>query len=173
MTINRNGLPMQPSTVLTAKQFNDLKTLSKSVTRAKKELGEELDRVAPKRKRKHLEADLQRACFTHFRTQYPKYANLYFSIPNGTNLHKKRNAKGGFYTEMNLLKQQGLVVGVWDSFLALPKGKWGGAFFEFKIAPNKLSENQLQFLSLCQENYFMRTIFNFDDFKSFIEEYLR
>lgn len=67
------------------------------------------------------EHNLQKACVTWFRLQYPNY--ILFAIPNGA----KRTARQGHY-----YKEEGLTAGVPDLMIAEPVGYFSGFFVEMK-----------------------------------------
>lgn len=110
------------------------------------------------------EHKLQVACVKWFRYQYPNlYYNL-FAIPNGG----YRPDKTGVF-----LKAEGVVAGVSDIFLAIPRGGYHGAFIEMKILPKKPSKKQFEFAEKMKiYNYDWIVCYNFDQFKDFIEMYL-
>ena len=67
------------------------------------------------------EHNLQKACVTWFRLQYPNY--IIFAIPNGA----KRTARQGRY-----YKEEGLTAGVPDLFIPEPNETYAGLFIEMK-----------------------------------------
>lgn len=111
------------------------------------------------------EHQLQVNCFRYFRYQYPSLANLYFAIPNGM---WAKNIGAAIKQ-----KREGLMAGVFDTFLMLPKGDKHGLWVEFKIGKNKMSDNQTRFKSLAEkQQYATAVIYNFDDFKQIIDNYI-
>lgn len=72
---------------------------------------------------KHTESKLQSACIRWARLQYPALRVLLFSIPNGVATSA---------TQARILKAEGLVAGVADTFLAVPTAESAGTFIEFK-----------------------------------------
>ena len=62
----------------------------------------------------------------------PELATL-FSIPNGGQRHPAVAAK---------MKAEGVKAGVWDCFMATPRGADHGLWLELKIRPNKLTPAQ-------------------------------
>jgi len=114
---------------------------------------------------KHLEDNMQKACVTWFRLQYPGIAMLLFAIPNGG----KRNAR-----EAARLKSQGVTPGVPDLMLAVPKNDLHGVFFELKVGKNTLTANQVQMAEiLCQQDYGFMVIRSLDKFMEQIQIYLK
>jgi hypothetical protein len=86
---------------------------------------------------KKSEHNLQSACVSWFRIQYPKFAGLLFAIPNGGS----RTAAGG-----RALKREGVLPGVPDLFLAVPSGGLCGLFIELKTESGRLTRAQSEFL---------------------------
>ena len=110
------------------------------------------------------EAKLQSECFKWFRYAYPRYKKLFFAIPNGGSRNK---------IEAKNLKLQGVVPGVSDTCLAVPKGKYHGLYVEFKFGRNKLSDEQKEFLEqAAAQGYATATVWSFDEFQTVIENYL-
>lgn len=103
----------------------------------------------------------QTHCIRWYRMQYKD--NLLFAIPN----HGKRT-NGAKY------KREGLISGVPDLFLAVPKGIYSGMFIELKRTPkDKPTSNQINMLlSLKQSGYCCAIISDIQSFISTVEEYL-
>jgi len=59
-----------------------------------------------------------------------------FAIPNGGHRHIKVAKK---------MKDEGVIAGVWDIFVATAVNEYCGLFIEMKFGKNKLSENQEEF----------------------------
>lgn len=72
---------------------------------------------------RHTESKLQSACIRWARLQWPQLRTLLFSIPNGV----ATSASQG-----RILKAEGMVAGVADTFLAVPTPDNAGTFIEFK-----------------------------------------
>ena len=90
------------------------------------------------------ESQLQQSFFKWFRLQYPQYYWNAFAIPNGGLRNKQVAAQ---------LKREGVVSGVWDVFILNNKGNNNsrGLWVEFKVKPNKLTDNQIAFQ---KENFY-------------------
>lgn len=109
------------------------------------------------------EAKFQTECFRWFRYAYPKYRKLFFAIPNGGSRNK---------IEARNLKLQGVVAGVSDTCLAVPRGKYHGLYVEFKYGKNDLSDEQEEFLKqVAEQGYATATVWNFDEFSNVINNY--
>ena len=112
----------------------------------------------------HYEDNLQMACVSWFRLQYPKYRKYLFHIPNGG----RRNIR-----EAARLKKMGTMAGVSDLMLAVPRRNSHGLFIELKIKPNKPTKAQNIFMdNMIKMLYNCKVVYSFDDFKSVINEYL-
>lgn len=120
-------------------------------------------------KTRSKEHELQKACMTWFRLQYPHLKRLLFAIPNGG----WRGAE-----EAKRFKAEGVVAGVSDLFLAVPI--WvcvdecvSGLFIELKVKPNKPTQEQLDFMKDAENvGYKTAVIYCVDDFITLIKEYL-
>lgn len=71
----------------------------------------------------HPESHIQKESVKWFRYQYSRYQKLLFAIPNG-----------GFRTgaEATILKAEGVVPGVADLFLSIPRMHYPGMYIEMK-----------------------------------------
>lgn len=79
------------------------------------------------------ESSTQRAFIAWFRMQHREYAPLCFAVPNGGS----RNVK-----EAAGLKAEGVVAGVADILLTVPRGGFGALGLEFKTATGRQSPAQ-------------------------------
>jgi hypothetical protein len=110
------------------------------------------------------EARLQSECFKWFRLAYPQYKKLFFAIPNGGTRNK---------IEARNLKLQGVVAGVSDTFLAIPRNGKHGLFIEFKYGKNDVTYDQEYFLKeVDDQGYETSVVWSFDEFMNLIEKYL-
>ena len=92
------------------------------------------------------------------------HLGLMFAIPNGGKRHI------GVATK---LRQEGVKSGVPDIFLAVPKNDKHGLFIEMKYGKNKLSTNQLWWVSsLRVEGYATAVCYGFEEARDVIIEYL-
>jgi len=90
---------------------------------------------------KHLEAEHQKTVVEWARwasrsAKYPMLNMLHCSL-NGVKLSK---------TQAGIAKAQGMLSGVPDLFLPVPKNGYHGLFIEMKYGSNKVTENQEKFL---------------------------
>ena len=117
------------------------------------------------RKTTASEHDLQVACVRLFRYKHHEYNEMLFAIPNGG----KRNS-----IVAKKLKAEGVVSGVPDLFLAIPKGNWCGMFIELKNGrSNNLTENQKRMMYKLQMHRYKTAVArSLEEFEKIIEEYL-
>jgi hypothetical protein len=111
--------------------------------------------------KEHIE---QRMLIQWFRFQYPKLVKCLWAIPNGGIRHIKTAIK---------LKREGVLAGVADLFLMIPKKNFHGLFIEMKAKNGKLQDNQKEFLDLAiSMGYESKVCYGFDDAKKIIINYL-
>jgi len=114
---------------------------------------------------KTTEHQEQVALVTWFRLQYKHYKYCLFAIPNGGSRHIVTAVK---------LKAEGVLAGVSDLFLMIPKGEYHGMFIEMKAKGGKLSESQKEFIKAASlMNYKAVVCFGFDEAKEAITKYLQ
>ena len=87
------------------------------------------------------ESNLQIACVTWYRLQYPKLRKALFSVPNGGTRNKR---------EAVTLKKEGVTAGVSDLILAVPNKENAGLFIEMKTPSGTVSKDQKEFLALMK-----------------------
>lgn len=88
---------------------------------------------------RHKEDDLMIACVRYTRLQYPEIPNkLFFHVPN-------EGRRSIYYA-----KSRGIISGVSDLILLLPRDCYAGAVFELKTEENpKPSDAQIEFINQC------------------------
>jgi hypothetical protein len=100
-----------------------------------------------------------------FRLQYPKLSNCLWAIPNGG----VRNIGTAIK-----LKSEGVLAGVPDLFLMIPKNCFHGLFIEMKIQGGKLQPNQKEFLKLANALEYKAVVcYGFEEAKKVISDYLK
>lgn len=110
------------------------------------------------------EASLQSACVRWFNLQFPKYRGLLFHVPNGGS----RNA-----LEARNLKAQGVVPGVADLLLLLPRKGFGCLCIEMKTKTGKQSEHQREWEEQAARNGNLYTVCrSIDEFMDTINNYI-
>ncbi len=115
---------------------------------------------------KTYEADEQEALFQWAEV----YANIYpelqlmFHIPNGGSRNRLEAAN---------LKRQGVKAGVPDILLPSPRGKYHGLFIELKVAKNKPTVNQINWLQqLSKQGYAVCICYSWTEAREKIIKYL-
>lgn len=112
--------------------------------------------------KEHIE---QKLLIRWFRMQYPAISKCLFAIPNGGVRHIKTALK---------LKEEGVLSGVSDLFLMMPKGNFHGMFIEMKAEKGKIQPSQQEFLNLANSlNYKAIVCFGFENAKQYIQNYLQ
>jgi hypothetical protein len=129
---------------------------------------------APRKKPQHLESRLQQACFKWFCYQYPQYKGLLFAIGNGGKRGK---------VEAGIMKGEGVVPGVADLMLAVPKGSQGpdgfnliaaALFIELKYGTGKQSPAQIAFeKAVTAQGYQYSVCRTLEEFMNVINTYLK
>jgi hypothetical protein len=98
-----------------------------------------------------LEKDEQALFVAYLQTM--RHDPWVIAIPNGAHL---AGSAGRRAAQMAQLKKQGLAPGAFDLFLAIPVGKYHGAFFEMKRSKGgKVSADQVVFAgNMTIKNYY-------------------
>lgn len=113
---------------------------------------------------KHEESHIQRNCVKWFRLAYPKLSRLLFAVPNG--------GKRGI-VEASIMKAEGVVSGVADLLLLVPKGNHNALAIEMKTSKGKQNENQKLWQNDFEQMGGKYVICRcFDEFRNEIERYL-
>ena len=114
---------------------------------------------------KNEESRLQMNCVKLFRLQNREISHLLFSIPNGGYRSK---------TIAGIMKAEGVVSGVPDLFLAIPKGQYAGLFIEMKTPKGVVSDNQKMMIeALKKQGYAVEICRTIPDFMETTEKYLK
>lgn len=120
-----------------------------------------------KKARKQEESRLQAKCFQKCWNEFPETRRLLFHVENeGTHSNARDGARR---------KAMGLVAGVSDLILLMPRGKWHGLCIEMKIptAESKQSDDQKAWQALVEkQGYRYEVIRTEEDFIKLIKEYL-
>lgn len=111
-----------------------------------------------------FEHRIQVACVRWFRYAYPRLTRLLFAVPNGG----QRNV-----IVAQKLKAEGVVSGVADLLLLVPRGNWHALCIEMKTAKGVQSENQKIWQADVEAyGYKYVVCHSFDEFQQEIEQYL-
>lgn len=114
---------------------------------------------------KHIESNTQIACVKWFRLAYPQYAYMLFSVPNGGKRER---------TESKIMKAEGIVAGVSDLILLLPRRGFGALCIEMKRRTGVQSLEQKVWQEECEKHGNKYIIaHSFDEFKEKVEDYLQ
>lgn len=111
---------------------------------------------------KEQEHNIQVACVNWFRYRYPQC--LIWAIPNGGQRNAVVAAK---------LKAEGVLKGVPDLFIAVPRGEYHGLFVEMKAGKNKPTDEQCAVMGRLQgAGYKCAVCYSLDEFEKNINNYL-
>lgn len=115
------------------------------------------------------ESEQQQLVISWFRLQYPKYRLI--SIPNGTMIGGRNK-----YALVNKYKKEGMLPGVSDLFLCVPRNGYNGLWLEMKArgkTASSLSQDQRIWLSDMEKiGYRAVCCFGFDHARKVIIEYM-
>lgn len=111
------------------------------------------------------EHNIQVACVRWFNLQYPQYRGLLFSVPNGGARNLVTAAK---------LKAEGVVAGVADLLLLVPK-QWAFALcIEMKTTKGRQSPEQKEWQAKVEgEGYRYAVCRSIEEFMDTINDYLK
>jgi len=111
------------------------------------------------------EHDEQVAVVEWFRMRFPLLKMALFAIPNGGLRHIR---------VAMTLKKEGVISGVSDLFLMVPRGTFHGLFIEMKTKKGKLSDNQKEFIKIAINMGYEAIVgYGFEDAKNKIEKYMQ
>ena len=133
----------------------------------------------PKKRRCNREHELQSAAVLWFRYQYSPFQKLLFAIPNGGKRPKKEytNRAGQvkrYSPEAQRLKKEGVVEGVLDLFLSVPRGRYHGVYLETKTEKGTLSDEQEVFIHEVQNQGYKVVVYRtIEQFMSAINDYMK
>ena len=112
----------------------------------------------------HEESKLQCGCVKYFRTCFPKYAYMLFAVPNG-----------GYRKELEgkILKAEGVIAGVADLILLVPRNGKGALCIEMKTRKGVQRESQKVWQEECEKagNKYV-VVRSFEQFRDAVTSYL-
>lgn len=114
---------------------------------------------------RQIESKIQQDCVYWFRTAYPQYRKLLFSVPNG-----------GFrnITTARRMTAEGVVSGVSDLILFIASHEHHALCIEMKTTKGRQSEHQQQWQKEVEKQGYQYSIcHSLDEFKATIITYLR
>lgn len=107
---------------------------------------------------------LQKSCVKYFRYAYPQYAYALFSVPN-CGVRSK--------TQCRILKEEGMIAGVSDLILLIPRKGYGCLCIEMKsIKGYQEIEQKVWQQEVESYGNLYRIVRSFDEFKIIVEDYL-
>lgn len=119
------------------------------------------------RKRGSPEGRIQSSCVAWFWNTYPQYRELYFCVPN-ENAREDSNASTGA-----IRRSMGVVKGVSDTILFLPRGGYHALCIEFKTEVGRQSQAQKDWATKVEaQGYRYEVVRSLEEFKRLIVEYL-
>ena len=111
-----------------------------------------------------IEHRIQRGCVNWFRLQYPQYRTLLFAVPNGG----ARDAITGAR-----LKDEGVVAGVADLLLLVPRHGYHGLCIEMKKKGGVQSQSQKEWQKAVERQGYMYVVCrSIDEFVETVTAYL-
>ena len=113
---------------------------------------------------KHNESKLQQSCVRYFRYAFPKYAHLLFAVPNGVATSA---------TQGRILKAEGMVAGVADLILLVPRNGHSSLCIEMKTTKGVQREAQKLWQTEAESvgNHYV-VVRSFDQFREVVTSYL-
>ena len=107
---------------------------------------------------------IQSSCVQWFRLQYPTHATALFAVPNGGRRDRVSGAK---------LKAEGVLPGVSDLILLLPRGRHHGLLIEMKTERGKQSQAHRDWQrDMVHRGYKYMVIRSIDEFIDRVTDYL-
>ncbi len=111
-----------------------------------------------------IEHKTQCGCVKWFRLQYPQYAELLFAVPNGGARDAVTGAK---------LKEEGVVAGVSDLILLLPRQGYHALCIEMKTEKGQQRKTQKNWQAAIErQGYRYCVCRSIDDFMSEVDQYV-
>lgn len=119
----------------------------------------------PAKRRISHEHNLQCAFFRWLTLQYPTVREVTFAIPNGARTTIKEGA---------WLKAEGLTKSIPDLYISVARQGYNGYYVEFKIHPNKPTDEQLEkHKRLREQGYKVDVIYSIDTAMESVKNYLK
>lgn len=113
---------------------------------------------------KHIESQIQQACFKWFRLQFPDLALLMFAVPNGGSRRR---------IEAAIMKAEGVTAGVADVLFLYPNSEYHGLCIEFKTKTGRQQKSQKCFQNAIEaQGYQYAIVRSVDDFIELVKNYI-
>ncbi len=120
-----------------------------------------------KRTHRSNEGRIQAECFAWFWNSYPKYRKLLFHVPNENDRSDSNSIQGA------IRKSLGVVPGVADLILLIPRGNHGALLIEMKDEKGIQKPAQKDWQRLTEaQGYRYEICRSISDFQALIREYL-
>ena len=120
-----------------------------------------------KKNRQSPEMRLQAECFKEAWNQYPETRRLLFHVENELNMAGNNSRLGA------IRRAEGIVRGVSDLILLMPRGKYHGLMIEMKTMDGYQRKEQKEWQSLVEaQGYRYEVIRTKDAFMALLAEYL-
>lgn len=125
-----------------------------------------------RRSRTQPEARIQSACVVWLNNEHPETRGLYFCIPN-ENTQSVYESRRQQLVSGSKRKAMGVVSGVSDTMLLMPRKGYHGLCIEFKAADGRQSDSQEQWQFLVEaQGYKYVVCRSLEQFKEIINKYL-
>jgi hypothetical protein len=120
-----------------------------------------------KRRHSQPEMKLQAECFRMAWNDFPITRKLLFHVENELNFAGDNSIRGA------IRRSEGIVKGVSDLILLIPRRNWHGLMIELKTEDGRQSLAQKEWQSLVEaQGYRYEIIRNLDDFRALLWDYL-
>ena len=106
---------------------------------------------------------MQKAFFQWLAIAHRSVYALAFAVPNGA----RRSVMQG-----KRLRDEGMKAGIPDVAIMIPSSPYHGMFIEFKIHPNKPTEEQLLMIGRLRGYYCVRVCYSLEEAMEAVREYL-
>lgn len=124
------------------------------------------------RKHGHSEAKIQSECVLWLHNEHPETRGLCFCVPNENSRSVYESKKQQLISGAQR-RSTGVVAGVADTLLLIPRDSYHGACIEFKTEIGRQSEAQIKWQALVEQHgYYYVVVRSLEEFKKFINWYL-
>lgn len=125
-----------------------------------------------KREHKHSEAQIQASAVLWMNNERPETRGLFFCV-NNENSRSVYESKRQQLISGSIRRVMGIVAGVADTLLMMPRGKYHAACFEFKTEIGRQSEAQIRWQEKVEcEGYYYAIVRSLEEFKVKVDWYL-
>lgn len=125
-----------------------------------------------KRQNNHSEAHIQASAVLWMNNDRPETRGLFFCVNNENSRSIYESSRQQLISG-SIRRMIGVVAGVSDTILFIPRGKYHAACFEFKTESGKQSESQRIWQEKVErEGYYYTLVRSLDEFKDKVDWYL-